>query len=124
MNDFDATKPTINTFNSSPFAPSMPICDENDVANTPLPRRMSGFAKSVGPLCDAAQRHDGKMTPPAVMLDDQLDHGARFPSNERARLRARRSATALALTVCPVGAASLDRARGESMLLAKKVAVL
>ena len=49
-----------------------------DVTNTALSHRLSEFAKYVGPLRDASQRHDGKMTPPAVMLHDQLDHGARF----------------------------------------------
>ena len=91
MNAFDATKPTVNTLKSSPFASSMLIRDEIDVADTLLPRCVSGFAKSVGPLRDASQRYDGKMTPPAAMRDNQLDHGAGFPSNERVRLRARRS---------------------------------
>jgi len=81
----DPTKARIDALGPSPLPLQAPNRYEIDVANTPLRHCMSGFVKSVGALRDASQRHDGKMTPPAAMLDTQFDHRAETSSNERMR---------------------------------------
>jgi hypothetical protein len=81
------------TLNVDAIAPStipLPTPDRaaNDIAITHLPRFASSAAES---LRDASQRHEGEMNPPAAMIDNQLDHAARFPSHERMWSGARRT---------------------------------
>ena len=87
MTTIEPTKARIDALGPSPL--HLPPLNryETDVANTPLPRCVSGFANSVGPLRDASQRHNGQMTPPAVMLDDQFDHRPGSSSRNRVRCR-------------------------------------
>ena len=90
MNAFDATKPTVDAFQSSLFTSSLPDHDEHDVMSRRLPHFMSCHAKAEGTLRDALERNDGKLLTTAVVLDAQLDHSSGSSSNERVRLRARR----------------------------------
>jgi hypothetical protein len=122
---FDATKAPVDA-NDFSLRALLPLEDAlNPIADAGLHECRTDIAKSAEDLRDAPGSDDRQMLAPAAMLDTQSDHRTGSASNKSVRSSARRSATALALTVCPVtGAASLDRARGESMLLAKKVAVL
>ena len=89
MTAFDATKPTLDASNSSPFTSSMPNCDEQVATSTRLPHALSCHGKAEGSLRDASERHDGEMFPAAAVLDAQLDHCTWSPSHERRRRRAR-----------------------------------